>query len=106
MHARNLGLAAAAAALAAAMTLATGTAWASGTDASSGGDTDDAQAYNMGKGVYAQKLGCKSCPFAGKRLDAMLAREVSNSRDLPALTALSDDDKRALSVYLTRRFKL
>ena len=109
MYARKFGLAAAAAAaatLAAALTLATSTAWASGSDTASGGDTDDAQAYNVGKGVYAQKLGCKSCPFAGKRLDATLAREVSNSTGLPAVTALSEDDKRALGVYLTRRFKL
>lgn len=86
--------------------MAVATAFASGSDATSGGDTDDTHAYNMGKGVYAQKLGCKSCPFAGKSLNATLAREVLNAKNLPAVSALSDDDTRALGVYLTRRFRL
>ena len=83
--------------------LAASPGWASGSDAVGGTETDDAQAYNMGKGVYAQKLACKSCPMAGKSLDAAMARTLLSSKDLPALSA---EEKQALTVYLSRRFRM
>ena len=87
----------------AALLLAAAPSWASGSDASGGTLTDDAQAYNVGKGVYAQKLACKGCPMAGKSLDAAMARELMSSTDMPALSA---QEKQALAVYLARRFRM
>lgn len=79
------------------------TAMASGSDAGGGAETGDAQANNMGKGVYASKLACPSCPKAGAALNAELAEELLSGKGLPALR---DDEKHALTVYLKRRFKL
>lgn len=77
--------------------------YASGSEAGGGAETGDAHAYNMGKGVYAQKLACKTCPLAGKTLDGAMARELlSGSSVVP----LDDMEKEALTVYLSRRFKL
>lgn len=87
----------------AALLLAPALSGASGSDAGGGIDTDDAQAYNIGKGVYAQKLACKGCPMAGKSLDAAMARELMSSTDMPALSA---QEKQALAVYLARRFRM
>ena len=88
---------------AAAMFLAAGPSWASGSEASGSTQTDDAQAYNMGKGVYAQKLACKGCLMAGKSLDAAMAKDLLSNKNLPAL---SSDEKQALMVYLNRRFRM
>ena len=90
-------------ALAAALTLSAGTSFASGSDAGGGAETGDAQAYNIGKGVYAQKLACKSCPLAGKTLDNAMARDLVAGK---GTTGLSAEEQRALAVYLSRRFKL
>ena len=90
-------------ALAAALTWAAGSSFASGSDAGSGAETGDAQAYNIGKGVYAQKLACKSCPLAGKTLDSAMARDLVAGK---GTTGLSAEEQRALVVYLSRRFKL
>jgi len=86
-----------------AMLTLSASALASGSDAAGGAETGDAQAYNMGKGVYASRLACPSCPKAGATLNAELARELLSGQGLPAL---SDDEKHALTVYLKRRFKL
>lgn len=78
-------------------------AFASGSDSSGGGVTDEMQMYNAGKGVFAQKIACKSCSMAGKNLDASFARELLTGKGTEGLNA---QDKDALGVYLTRRFKL
>ena len=78
-------------------------AFASGSDAGGGAETGDAQAYNVGKGVYAQKLGCKSCPLAGKSLDAAMAGGLLKGKETYALSA---DEQQALATYLKLRFKL
>ena len=90
---------------AAALTLALGAslALASGSDAGGSAETGDAAAYNLGKSVYFSKLACANCPLAGKSLDAAMARQVIEKA--PAV-ALSDDESKALAVYLKRRFKL
>ena len=89
--------------LAAALTWAAGSSFASGSDAGGGAETGDAQAYNIGKGVYAQKLACKSCPLAVKTLDRAMARELVAGK---GTTGLSAEEQQALAVYLSRRFKL
>ena len=78
-------------------------AFASGSDAGGGAETGDAQAYNVGKGVFAQKLGCKSCPLAGKSLDAAMASGLLKGKETYALSA---DEQQALATYLKLRFKL
>ena len=89
--------------LAAALTWAAGSSFASGSDAGGGAETGDAQAYNIGKGVYAQKLACKSCPLAGKSLDSAMARDLAAGKGTVGLNA---EEQQALAVYLSRRFKL
>ena len=89
--------------LAAALIWAVGSSFASGSDASGGAETGDAQLYNIGKGVYAQKLACKSCPLAGKSLDSAMARDLAAGK---GTTDLSAEEQQALAVYLSRRFKL
>ena len=93
----------AAAALLAAFTLFGTPAFASGSDAGGGAETGDAQSYNVGKGVYAQKLACKSCPLAGKSLDAAMARGLLSGTETYSLSAA---EQQALAVYLKLRFKL
>ncbi len=90
---------------AAALTLVLGgsLALASGSDGGGSAETGDAAAYNTGKSVYFSKLACANCPMAGKSLDAAMARQVIEKA--PAV-ALSDDESKALAVYLKRRFKL
>lgn len=75
---------------------------ASGSDAAGGGYVRDAQYYNIGKGVYAQKVACNGCPMAGKTLDSATARELAAGKGTPAL---STEEQQALTVYLERRFK-
>ena len=76
---------------------------ASNSDATGGNETSDAQAYNQGKGVYAQKLACSNCPLAGKILNAGIARDLLGGKDTQSL---SPDESKSLTVYLKRRFKL
>lgn len=78
-------------------------ALASGSEGVSGGETSEAQMYNVGKAVYAQKLACSNCPLAGKALNAMLAKDLLAGNQTQSLNA---DDKTALTSYLKRRFKL
>ena len=89
--------------LAVALTWAASSSFASGSDAGGSAETGDAQAYNIGKGVYAQKLGCKSCPLAGKTLDQAAARDLVAGKGTAGLSA---EEQKALAVYLSRRFKL
>lgn len=78
-------------------------AMASGSDATGGNQTSDAQAYNLGKGVYAQKLACSGCPLAGKSVSAEIAGDLLGGKGTQTLSA---DEKQVLTVYLKRRFKL
>lgn len=80
-----------------------GTAMASGSEGFSPGLSNDTQLYNMGKGVYADKFACGSCPLAGKSLNADLAKEVL--RGNPKVT-LSTNEQDAVMSYLKRRFKI
>jgi hypothetical protein len=84
--------------------LSASAALASGSDGGGGAETGDTAAYNRGKSVYASKLACGSCPLAGKKLDAALARELLASK--PAAASLSPEEAGALDTYLKRRFKL
>lgn len=79
------------------------TTMASGSDGGGAAETGDAQAYNTGKLVYAQKLACNTCAMAGKTLDMAAAKQLLSGK---SVAGLSEDEARALSVYLTRRFKL
>jgi hypothetical protein len=83
--------------------LAAGSAVASGSEAAGSAETGDAAAYNTGKGVYASKFGCGTCPMAGKSLDASSARELLANKKGVSLSAA---ESAALEVYLKRRFKL
>jgi hypothetical protein len=78
-------------------------AMASGSDGVGSAETGDAQAYNIGKMVYFQKLACSGCTLAGKKLDASLAREIISGK---VKVMLAEDESRALRVYLSRRFSL
>lgn len=78
-------------------------AMASGSDGGGSADTGDVQAYNAGKLVYAQKLACSSCLMSGKSLDATAAKNILAGK---TVSGLSEDESRALAVYLNRRFKL
>ena len=94
---------AATAALLAASALFGAPAFASGSDAGGGAETGDAQLYNVGKGIYAQRLACKSCPLSGKTLDAPMARGLLEGKETYGLNA---EDQQALAVYLKLRFRL
>ncbi len=78
-------------------------AMASGSDGGGSAETSDAAAYNMGKTVYATKVGCSSCPLAGKSLTPESARQLLADKPQANLSA---DEAKALTVYLKRRFKL
>lgn len=78
-------------------------ALASGSESFSNAPNNDTRLYNMGKGVFANKFACSSCPLAGKSLDAAVAREVLGGQPR---VSLSTDEARALSTYLKRRFSI
>ena len=80
-----------------------GAAFASGSESFSQGQSNDTRLYNVGKGVYADKFACSSCPLAGKPLNAGVAKEVLGGT--PKVT-LSGDEQDAVAVYLKRRFKI
>ncbi len=77
--------------------------FASGSESISSGPSNDARLYNAGKGVYADKFSCVSCPLAGKSLNAELAKEVLNGKPK---VELSSDEAEALAAYLKRRFRV
>ena len=83
--------------------LASGPAFASGSDGGGSAETGKAVAYNMGKGVYASKLACSTCPLAGKSLDAAMARDLLANKGAVTLTP---EESQALDAYLKRRFRL
>ena len=89
--------------IALALVAGSGLALASNSDAAGSNETSDAQAYNQGKGVYAQKLACANCPLSGKSLNATIARDLLSGKDTQSL---SPDESKSLTVYLKRRFKL
>ena len=80
-----------------------GAAFASGSESFSQGQNNDTRLYNAGKGVYADKFACNSCPLAGKTLSAGVAKEVLGGTPK---VALSSDEQDAVAVYLKRRFKI
>lgn len=85
------------------LTCASLASMASGSDGGGAAETGDAQAYNIGKLVYAQKVACSTCAMPGKTLDMAAAKQILSGKPI---SGLSDDESRALAVYLTRRFKL
>jgi hypothetical protein len=85
------------------LAFAAGPSFASGSDGGGAAETGDAAAYNTGKGVYANKLACSSCPLAGKSVTADIARGLLKNQPDAKLSA---DESAALAVYLKRRFKL
>jgi hypothetical protein len=80
-----------------------GSVFASGSEGISTGPSNDTRLYNVGKGVYADKFSCSSCPLAGKSLNADLAKEVLDGKPK---VELSGDEAAALASYLKRRFKV
>lgn len=90
-------------AVCAALAFGGGLARASGSDGGGSAETGDAAAYNSGKGVYAAKFACSSCPLAGKSLDASAARSLLTDKRGVSLSAI---EASALDTYLKRRFKL
>jgi hypothetical protein len=84
-------------------TLLCGNALASGSETISTGPSNDARLYNVGKGVYADKFACSSCPLADKTLNADLAKDMLNGKPKVELSSAEAD---ALAVYLKRRFKI
>ena len=61
-------------------------------------------AYNAGKRIYAEKMACDGCVFAGKSIDKELAMKVVS--DPKATEALSSDEKEVLVAYAKKRFRL
>jgi hypothetical protein len=85
------------------LSLSSAAAFASGSESIAGGQTSDAALYNAGKGVYADKFACSSCPLASKSLNSSVAKEVLGGTPKVQLTS---DEQAAVSVYLKRRFKI
>jgi hypothetical protein len=90
-------------ALAALIAGLSGAAFASGSEGFSSGQNNDTRLYNAGKGVYAEKFSCSSCPLAGKPLNAAVAKEVLGGTPK---VQLSGEEQDAVMVYLKRRFKI
>jgi hypothetical protein len=86
-----------------ALSLHGGMALASGSESITGGQTSDTALYNTGKGVYADKFACSSCPLASKSLSPSIAKDILSGTPK---VQLSSDEQSALSVYLKRRFKI
>ena len=61
-------------------------------------------AYNAGKRIYAEKMACDGCMFAGKSIDKELAMKVVS--DPKATETLSSDEKEVLVAYAKKRFRL
>lgn len=80
---------------------AAGGAFASGSDSFST-TSSSTGAYNAGKRVYAEKLSCDGCMFAGKSIDKEIAMKVAS--DPKATESLSADEKEAVIAYAKKRF--
>ena len=78
-------------------------ALASGSDGAGRAQTGDGASYNLGKRVYAVKLGCDSCPMADMPLNKQSAEKLLQGGVEVELSAREEE---ALTVYLKRRFKL
>ncbi len=77
-------------------------AHASGTVNPGGATAGSQQLYNAGKAVFAQRLACASCPYAGRRASAELAREVL--ADAKTIAMLDHQEQAALRTYFEKRF--
>lgn len=60
--------------------------------------------YNAGKRVFAEKLNCDGCMFAGKSIDRDVAMKIVS--DPKATAALGADEKELVVAYAKRRFGL
>ena len=60
--------------------------------------------YNAGKRVFAEKLNCSGCMFAGKSIDKDVAMKLIS--DPKATAALGADEKELVVAYAKRRFGL
>jgi hypothetical protein len=89
--------------IAAIATAMSSAAFASGSEGFSSAQNNDTRLYNAGKGVYADKFSCSTCPLAGKSLNASVAKEVLGGTPK---VQLSTDEQDAVMVYLKRRFKI
>ncbi len=89
--------------LAAVFATMAGTAFASGSEGFSSAQNNDTRLYNAGKGVYADKFSCGTCPLAGKPLSASVAKEVLGGTPK---VQLSTEEENAVMVYLKRRYKI
>lgn len=85
------------------LTAVSGVAFASGSDAVGAAQTGDRAAYNLGKRVLATKVICKACPMAGKKINKEAAVSLLKNG---SGAQLDTSEKKALKVYLERRFKL
>lgn len=92
-----------AAIVAATVMVASGHVFASGSDAGASAKTGEAAAYQLGKQVFAKKYACKSCPLHKQRLNKGMASQILEGE--PKVD-LSQNEAKALQVFLQRRFKL
>jgi hypothetical protein len=76
-------------------------ALASGTAAAGGGGNTS---YNAGKLVYATKLACDGCPFAGQSPSAAQLERLES--DPAVANALTPSERELVAGYLERRLKL
>ena len=60
--------------------------------------------YNAGKRVFAEKLNCDGCMFAGKSIDKDVAMKLIS--DPKATATLGADEKELVVAYAKRRFGL
>ena len=88
------------------VTLTTGfsqTGFASGSDSFS--TTSNATAmYNAGKRVFAEKLSCDGCLFAGKYIDRDMAMKIVS--DPKTTASLETAEKEVVIAYAKKRFGL
>ena len=64
--------------------------------------------YNQGKYAYHNKLACRSCPLESLRLNQQTAQQVLTrlGPDGDLRGALRSTDRRAVTHYLKKRYKL
>jgi hypothetical protein len=80
-----------------------GVSFASGSDSFSSNSSATGQ-YNAGKQVYAEKLMCQGCMFAGQALNKDIAMKIVS--DAKATEKLSEQERDALMQYAKKRFGL
>ncbi len=74
----------------------------SGSPGGSPSSSGDRSLYNAGKAVFARKLACSACPYAGQRASAELARQVL--ADSATLATLAPQELEALETYFSERW--